>query len=81
MIANNNQGPRMAALGDVFTEDQLNRAVVIFETTPRDEFHARVLREVIEPALPEINRKTGQKNDARYWAYMLFYVFTQGMNP
>jgi len=35
---------------------------------------ARVAREVIAPSLPEINKKTGQENDAHYLGYAICFV-------
>jgi hypothetical protein len=35
---------------------------------------ARVTSEVIEPSLQEINKRTGQENDARYLGYALCFV-------
>lgn len=64
------------ALGDLFTDVQIDRALVIWRTD-REHFHARVLSEVVEPAMAQINANTGQENDASYMAYMLEYVFSQ----
>jgi hypothetical protein len=58
----------MIPLGRILTDDQL-KAVLAIGNNP-----ARVTREVIEPAMAEIDRKLGQENDARYLGYMICYT-------
>ena len=37
----------------------------------------RLEREVVAPNMAEINRRTGQENDARYMAYAVYYALSQ----
>ncbi len=61
-------------LGDIFTQAQIDAAMTIW-LMDRNQFHKRVIAEIVEPAMPQINEKTGQENDAGYMAYMLEAVF------
>jgi hypothetical protein len=65
------------ALSELFNELEIARATRIWNTD-RAHFHARCRDEVVVPAMPRINKVTGQENDADYMAYMLEAVFTQG---
>lgn len=58
-------------LGKVFDRGQLD-AILRIGNDP-----ARVTREVIEPAMTQINERTGQENDARYWGYMICAILEQ----
>ena len=58
-------------LGDLLTQAQLD-AILKIGNDP-----ARVTKEVIEPALAEINRKSGQENDARYLGYAVCFVLSE----
>lgn len=60
-------------VGELFTEIEIKRAVLIWKTD-RTNFHRRAVTEIVEPVLPRINKTTGQENDARYLAYMLEFV-------
>ena len=72
---------KMIALGDVFTRAQLSQLSRLHLKYPDTlDFVPRAVEEVIEPALPQINEKTGQENDAHYWAYAIWYVM-QGGRP
>ena len=62
--------PPTMALPDFLTESQLNRAM-------QCKSAKEIKEKVIEPNLPEINRKIGQENDAGYLAYVCEYVFRQ----
>lgn len=66
-------------LGDLLTEDQIKAALRIKEDvggTTLGECVSRIQREVIEPNLAEINRKTGQENDDRYLAWVVAYAMS-----
>jgi hypothetical protein len=65
------------ALGQLFSDDALNQAIRIWRDD-RDNFHNRVLKEVVEPAMANINKVTGQENDPRFIAYALEYAFMKG---
>ncbi len=76
-------------LGEVLSEDQFKAILKIgnkelqgrpdldIESIIARVIPARVTREVIEPILHEIDKKTGQENDARYWGYMICYILEQ----
>lgn len=69
---------RTVAIGDVLTADQVKCAHKIYrrhrgvlsDTALVDELE----RKITGPAIPQINERTGQQNDARYWAYALVFV-------
>lgn len=70
---------RTFSLGDLLTNAQVFAVIDIIEEEPAEQFDfgravKRVEREIIEPALPEINRRLGQENDARYLAYAVVYA-------
>jgi hypothetical protein len=66
----------MVTLRDFLTPAQIRTALLIWNSD-RPNFHARVLAEVIEPAMPEINRKLKQENVPAYLAYLIEYVFIE----
>lgn len=57
-------------LGDILTEKELKRAMKLRKAKD-------ICKEIIEPKLPEINKKLGQENDAMYLAYFVEYAVTQ----
>ena len=61
---------------EIFTEAELTKAAARLKA--RREFHAWAIESIIEPALPRINRATGQENDAGYLAYALEFAAGQG---
>jgi hypothetical protein len=60
------------SVGEIFTDKQLKLAAKICKNnpTPANE----LCEKITKPHLEEINRITGQINDAKYWAYALEYV-------
>lgn len=64
-------------IGELFTEEELKAALKLYRKYQHGEFHERIVKEIVEPALPRINQVTGQENDARYWGYALEYALTQ----
>lgn len=69
---------KTATLPQFLTEAQIAEASRLFDacdqtSTAVDQIQARV----IEPNLPAINAKLGQKNDARYLAYAVVHVLLQ----
>lgn len=67
---------KMVRIADYLTDAQIKLAVK-FWVEDRRTFVDRVTKEIIEPNLPEINRKLGQENNARFLAYAVEYVLTQ----
>lgn len=63
-------------LGSFLSDAEIATAVVIFKQD-RNNFHARVLSEIIEPNMARINKSLGQENDARYLAYAVEHVLNQ----
>lgn len=64
-------------IGDIFTDQELEAARKLYQQVSdagTHDFAARCAKEIIEPILPRINEKTGQENDAKYFAYMLEYL-------
>lgn len=69
-------------VGDILTTEEAIQVLNMFEEMNDGlgdviTFVRRVADEVITPALPRINEKTGQENDPRYLAYALLAVCTQ----
>lgn len=68
---------RHITLGDVFTEQQLNRAAEIvsaYQGKSERPLVEHLIEEITEPALDQINLATAQENDPGYWAWMLVYA-------
>lgn len=65
--------PKTFAVADFLTVVQIQSCIRLWKKD-RNNFHANVLAEVIEPNMAEINRKLGQENDAGYLAYAVEYV-------
>ena len=66
---------RLHQLGDLFTQEELDRAIKLFVECRTHEFAERCDTEVVAPVLQRINKVTGQQNDSRYLAYLLQSVF------
>lgn len=66
-------------LGELFTDQQLRRALVIVTDEPAGTARTAKLRtEIVEPRMDHINAATKQINDARYFSYVLEYALTGG---
>jgi hypothetical protein len=61
---------KQVAITDFLTEAQLERCVQLGNATD-------ICREVIQPSMVEIDKKLGQKNDAKYLAYMVEFVLRE----
>ena len=59
------------ALGELFTEQELTLARDLFEQYQYTELTDALEEQVIKPAMPRINERTGQENSSRYFAYVL----------
>jgi len=70
-----------ATIGEIFTSDELERAQRLYETCPAGTFATRCAAEVVTPALPRINARLGQENDAKYLAYALEMALAQASAP
>lgn len=64
-------------LGAVFNGAQLRefQAKIAMATSPISSLD--YLRDKMRELLPQINEKTGQENDADYWAYAVYYALTR----
>lgn len=61
----------------LFTADELKRALDIFAASKPGTFCDNVVREVVTPeVMARIDALTGQKNDARYMGYALEYAIS-----
>lgn len=58
-------------LADFLTDEQIQLAIRIGPD------HARLLAEVVQPNMEQINRRLGQENDPSYMAYAIEYVLRQ----
>jgi hypothetical protein len=65
-------------LGDLFTEEEIDKATEIM-ATGRDAIgkHQRLKEEVVQPVMPRIAAATNQENDPDYLAYLLEWVVLQ----
>jgi hypothetical protein len=61
---------KQVRLGDLFTEAEIDQAIKLWNESP-ETFHKRAKVEIVEPAIPRINARTGQQNDAGYFAYAI----------
>ena len=68
---------RMVDIRKLFGDDELRSALQIIRDIPSGKGRTDRLVEVVRPALPSINEKTGQDNDARYLAYALEYALSK----
>lgn len=67
-------------IGDVFTKDDMNRAWDIFDEAEHDVLLDRLENEIVKPAMPKINKVTGQENDSRYMTYALLFAITSAVS-
>ena len=63
--------PTNVKIGDLFTEDDIRRAVACLRTDDRGFIRTGI---VTEEKMRVINAATGQENDRDYMAYLLEYV-------
>lgn len=68
---------KITSIGEFLTVAQIKTAQTIWKKD-RSNFHKRVLAEVVEPHMKEINRKLGQENNAGFIAYAIEYIFSEG---
>ena len=69
------------SLAELFTEAELQAAVELYENSSPGTFNKAVVEKIVEPALPRINKVTGQENDARYWGYALEHAISSSRAP
>lgn len=61
---------RRVSIYEFLTEAEIEQAVNIYRND-RDNFHRRVLMEIINPNMERIDKALGQENDADYLAYCI----------
>jgi hypothetical protein len=66
---------RQIQVGELFTEDEINRAIKLYASVPTHLFATRCDAEIVAPVIDRINKKTGQQNSSRYLAYVLQNLF------
>ena len=64
-------------LPQFLTDGQIAQAAKLYEAGGMDAV-AKIQTQVIDPNMTAINAKLGQENDARYLAYAVVYVLSQG---
>lgn len=65
-------------LRDFLTPAQIRVVIRLWHTkTNSTAFRCLVVEQVLKPAMPLINEKLGQENDARYLAYAVEYAMMQ----
>lgn len=66
-------------IGDLFTNDELQRAAKLYDRSVVGRFNENCVREIVTPEVVErINKQLGQENDARYLAYVIEYALMAG---
>jgi hypothetical protein len=59
-------------VGDLFTADEIARAKALYDATiGTGTFARKCARDIVRPALPRIEKITGQENNELYLAYAL----------
>lgn len=66
---------KQVTLGELFTEKELQLAITIVKRG--QSVNRQITESIVKPIMARIDTVTGQKNDARYWAYALEYAATQ----
>ncbi|MCK1671080.1 hypothetical protein [Bradyrhizobium sp. 150] len=64
-------------ISDVFTDAEIKKAQKLFAKCKPGQFNKLVVEQIVQPAMPRINKATGQENDARYFGYLLEHAITQ----
>lgn len=59
---------------DLFTTDEIKQTEKLCATNPSEDRASVVSELVVGPALPRINKVTGQENDSKYLAYALLHA-------
>jgi len=62
---------------DILTEAEIQRAIDLYSSAPREAFAAQCAETIIAPVIERINSKTGQENDPRYLAYVILNACMQ----
>jgi hypothetical protein len=68
---------KILTLPQFLTKDQIRKATRLYKKFGTNAV-SQIRAEVIEPNMAAINAKIGQENDARYLAYAVVYVLSQG---
>lgn len=64
-------------LKDFLTYDEYAALMLLRAEYPDSTEFVRMATEYLTPLMPEIDRKLGQPNDARYLAYAILFIFTK----
>lgn len=65
-------------IGDVFSDDDLQRAAVFMSKTGNNlEAVEQIEQHIVVPRMAKINELTQQENVPRYFAYLLIHVITE----
>ena len=67
---------KTVTLPDFLTDGQIAEATALYVAHGANAVD-KIMTNVIEPNMTAINQKIGQKNDARYLAYVVVYVVSQ----
>lgn len=68
--------PKQVRVEDFLSVEQAHAMLHIW-FADRNNFHKRVIAEVLEPNMAEINRKLGQENSIAFLAYALEYACSE----
>jgi hypothetical protein len=71
-----NASEDIVTIQDFLTPLQIRTCIRLWNTD-RANFHKRVLAEIVEPNMAEINRRLGQENIAGYIAYAIEHVMNE----
>lgn len=61
-------------IDQIFTASEIKAAIKLYAECKPGEFNKRAVDEIVTPAMPRINKATGQENDPRYLGYALEYA-------
>jgi hypothetical protein len=73
--------PKLVTLHDFLTEEEILRAVELYQESPPGTFVRIVDAQILTPNLDRINAALGQENDPRYLAYAVDYILSQQFEP
>lgn len=65
---------KYVTIGMILTDQEIATAAAIFQND-QNNFHKRVLEELVKPNMERINKSLGGENDPSYLAYMIEYAF------
>jgi hypothetical protein len=72
---------RQVGLTDFLTEEEIARAIELYQICAAGSFARAVDAQIITPNIDRINAALGQENDPRYLAYAVDYILSKQFEP